>query len=62
MRATKDGRVLIAHDGRPVVTLTGADAARLLARAEGASDDVLQMLLAKATGNFARHNKADGRG
>jgi hypothetical protein len=60
--ATRDRRALISHHGRLVVTLTGPDAERLLSRAEGASDESLQMLLAKATGNFARHNKPGGKG
>jgi hypothetical protein len=62
MTATRDRRVLISHEGRLVVTLAGPDAERLLTRAEGASDEVLQLLLARATGNFARHNKPGRRG
>lgn len=62
MRVTRDGRVFVTHRGRPVVTLAGAEAARLIARAEGADEAALQQLLAKATGNFPRGNKARGRG
>lgn len=60
--ATADGRVRISHHGRLVVTLAGAPAARLLARAAAAGEAELQLLLARATGNFARHNKPGGRG
>lgn len=62
MVATRDRRVLISHHGRLVVTLAGPEAERLLSRAESANEEALQMLLAKATGNFARHNKPGGKG
>lgn len=62
MQVSKDGRVRISHHGRVVTTLAGGAAAKLIARSDGASDEALQMLLAKATGNYARHNKAGGRG
>lgn len=52
----------ISHHGRLVVTLAGPEA-ELLSRAESASEESLQMLLAKATGNFARRaSKPGGKG
>jgi hypothetical protein len=55
--ATKDGRVRIARDGRPVTTLAGAEAQRFLTRAEGASKETAQQLMARATGNYKRGNE-----
>jgi len=60
-RSTKDGQVLISWQGRTVTVLRGASAARFLAAADGADDDVLQQLMAKATGNFKRGNEKGQR-
>ncbi len=54
---TKDGRVRIARDGRTVTTLAGGEASRFLARAEGASEEAAQQLMARATGNYKRGNE-----
>ena len=58
---TKDGRVRVARGGRVVVTVAGAAADRLaaaLARAEERGDDhEVQLLLARATGNYRRGNE-----
>jgi hypothetical protein len=54
---TKDGGVRIAYQGRVVTTLAGAAAARFVARADGAAEDALQHLMARATGNFKRGNE-----
>jgi hypothetical protein len=56
-RLTKDGRVRIAFHGRDVVTVAGTQADRLRAGLEGADADAVQLLLAKATGNFKRGNE-----
>jgi hypothetical protein len=55
---TKDG-VRIAFRGKVVTTLAGTSAARFLARADGAGDDIQQHLMARATGNFKRGNERD---
>ena len=47
----------IAHDGRDVVTVAGAAAQRLAAQLDGADDEQVQQLLARATGNFKRGNE-----
>ena len=54
---TKDGRVRISHNGRLATTLSGAHAARFLARAEDAHDAGAQQLMARATGNYKRVNE-----
>ena len=54
---TKDGRVRIARDGRPVTTLAGDEARRFISRAEGASEEAAQQLMARATGNYKRGNE-----
>ena len=56
-QATKDGRVRIRWHGRVVTTLSGARAARFLEQAEDAEGEVVQALLARATGNFKRGNE-----
>ena len=55
--ATKDGRVRISYYGRVVITLSGREAERFLARAADATDEDLQLLMARATGNFKRGNE-----
>jgi hypothetical protein len=54
---TKDGRVLISHEGRQIMILKGPEAGRFLRRAQGACEDDLQLLLAKVTKNFKRGNE-----
>lgn len=62
-RAHKDGTVRVAYRGKVVTTLRGKDAARFLARAEGADAEGAQLLMAKATGNFKHGNERQpGRG
>jgi hypothetical protein len=60
-RVTKDGRVLISRQGRIVTTIAGSDAARLIARLDGADRREVQHLLARATGNFRRGNERSRR-
>lgn len=50
----KDGAVMVSHEGKPVVTLAGRAAAKLLTRLANATPAQMQMALAKATGNFRR--------
>jgi hypothetical protein len=54
-RATKDGQLLVSRGGRVVTTVRGGAAGKLLARLERASDEEVQHLLARATGNYKRH-------
>lgn len=56
-RPTKDCRVRIDWNGRTVTVLKGGDAKRLLSRLNGAEPETIQLLLAKATGNFKRGNE-----
>jgi hypothetical protein len=53
-QVTKDGRVRITWRGRVVTTLAGAAAERFAHQAEGADEETVQALLARATGNFKR--------
>ena len=53
-RATGDGRVLVSWQGRPVKTVTGDRARRLLEQLNAADSVQQQLLLARATGNFRR--------
>ncbi len=54
---TKDGCVRISHHGRVVTTLSGTHADRFLSKAEGATDDAAQQLMARATGNYKHGNE-----
>jgi hypothetical protein len=56
-RATADGRVLISWRGRQVTGLAGEKAKWFLARVEGATEAKLQVLMARASGNFKRGNE-----
>ncbi|WP_454043453.1 hypothetical protein [Cellulosimicrobium sp. Marseille-Q8652] len=60
-RVTQDGRVRVARGGRVVVTVAGATADRLVAaldRAQARGDEhEVQLLLARATGNYRRGNE-----
>lgn len=49
--------MLISWRGRLVTTLAGAAADRLRERLAGANEANVQLLLAKATGNFKRGNE-----
>ena len=55
-RVTKSGQILVSREGRLVVTVSGADAARL-APLLGVDDATDQELLARATGNYRRGNE-----
>ena len=57
-RATAKGGVRISRDGREVVILRGKAAREFLAKAEGASQDAIQQLCARVTGNYKRGNEA----
>ena len=54
---TKDGRVRISRDHRPVTTLAGAAAARFAKRVKDADPAAAQQLMARATGNYKRGNE-----
>ena len=51
---TKDGGVRIAHEGRVVTVLKGKPAAKLVTIIQAAEANQVQLILAKATGNFKR--------
>lgn len=59
----KSGSILISYEGKRVVILKGKDAERLSAKLAAATGDTkqVQMLLAKATGNFKRGNEKSGK-
>lgn len=55
--ATKEGRVLIYARGRMVKTLKGKEAAKFVAMADILEAKDLQLLMAKATGQFKFGNE-----
>ena len=55
---TRDERLLVSHDGRQVVTLSGGDARKVIDKLERSdNEEAEQLVLAKATGNFKRGNE-----
>jgi len=54
---TKNGQLRISYDGRVVTTLAGDQAERLHRRLDSADPRQIQLLLAKATGNFKHGNE-----
>jgi hypothetical protein len=54
---SKDGKVFIYWTNRLVKTLSGNDARQFLARAGMVDQATIQILMAKATGNFKRGNE-----
>lgn len=55
-QSAKD-KVRIFWDNRPIMTLSGQNAADFLAKAEGLDEAELQLLLAKLTGQFKHGNE-----
>lgn len=53
----KDGSIAVSHGGRVVSVISGREADRLRARLSGASEQEVQLALAKITGNFKRGNE-----
>ncbi len=53
----KGGTVVISHNGRPVTTLRGAQAAKFARRVEPLEGREAQLLMARVTGNFKRGNE-----
>ncbi len=56
-RATAQGVVHVSRGGRIVTTLRARAAADFIARAQGASDEAVQQLCARVTGNYKRGNE-----
>jgi hypothetical protein len=56
-RSTKDGKLLISWTGKLVSTFKGNSARKWLAKLSGADTAQVQLILAKATGNFKRGNE-----
>lgn len=56
-RVSKDQKVFIAWQGKPVMTLKGKDAERFLAKIAGADPKNAQLVMAKITGNFKHGNE-----
>lgn len=58
-RLDERGTITITHHGRPAGTLRGPAAARFLAAVERGDD--VQLLLARATGNYKHGNERHAR-
>ncbi|MFZ7942924.1 hypothetical protein [Neobacillus sp. 19] len=57
-RLTKSNTVLLEYFGKLIKTLKGKDAEKLLEKIQNAEDKkAVQLILAKATGNFKRGNE-----
>ncbi len=58
---TKDQRILIFWQGKPVRILAGKAAQKLIALLDELDDSAIQLALAKATGNFKRGNERESK-
>lgn len=56
-RVYKDGKLEITWNGKPVVMYKGKKSEDLIKRLESSDDKQVQLILAKATGNFKRGNE-----
>lgn len=56
-QTSKDGKVFIYWTNRLVKTLSGNEARQFMEKSSQADDQAIQMLMAKATGNFKRGNE-----
>jgi len=57
-RATKNNTVFLDYFGKQIKTLRGKDAEKFLEKIQDAEDkQAVQLILAKATGNFKRGNE-----
>lgn len=56
-----NGDVRIFHGGALATTLRGPAATKFLGKAEGASDQTQQQLMARLTGNYKRGNERQAR-
>jgi len=60
-RATKNGAVLISHNGKLAATLRGSKAAAFSEQMETASFAEQQQLMARITGNYKRGNERQSK-
>ncbi|KPL58852.1 hypothetical protein [Rossellomorea vietnamensis] len=57
-RVNKDGSIYIEYEGKQVKILKGREADKFLKKVKGADDEKgIQLIMAKATGNFKRGNE-----
>ncbi len=56
-QVSKDGRLMIAWQGKTVTTLKGPAAQKLLEKLQRLDDHGVQLTLAKATGHFKHGNE-----
>ncbi|WP_400993561.1 hypothetical protein [Agromyces sp. GXQ0307] len=56
-RVTGHGAVIVLRGGRPVMTVGGRSAAKLVAALQRADDSQAQHLLARASGDYRRGNE-----
>ena len=56
-RASKDGQIFISWQGKTVTIVKGDAAERMLVKLKQADERTVQLILAKATGNFKHGNE-----
>jgi len=56
-RVTKDNKVFISYEGKPVTTLSGKNAESFVKKIQNSDGKRAQLIMAKATGNFKRGNE-----
>ena len=58
---SKDGQIRIFHKGRLANSIRGKEAVKFLSKTEILDDQALQLLMAKATGQFKFGNEKAGK-
>jgi len=56
-RVTKDNKVFISYEGKPVTTLSCKNAESFIKKIQNSDGKRAQLIMAKATGNFKRGNE-----
>jgi hypothetical protein len=56
-RVSKDEKVFISYEGKPVTTLSGGKAKKFISDIDGSTGKDAQLIMAKVTGNFKRGNE-----
>ncbi len=58
---SKNGKVFINWNGKMIMIINEKDSAKLLKKMENASNHDVQLILAKATGNFKHGNEKQAK-
>jgi len=60
-RQTKDNKIILYWNGKQVKVLAGKESERFLEKISNKDHKEVQLIMAKATGNFKRGNEKDNK-